>query len=68
VVLTLRGNTFPNPAGLVELINDERGNAKLRPDHKIFFKRDWDTPPERLSGTYRLMKNLAGIATPEMAA
>tara|TARA_R110000868_G_scaffold293209_1_gene553697 strand:- start:3578 stop:7069 length:3492 start_codon:yes stop_codon:yes gene_type:complete len=68
VVLTLRGNTFPNPAGLVELINDERGNAKLRPDHKLFFKRDWDTPAERLAGTYRLMKTLAAMALPEMAA
>ncbi|MGV8996008.1 MAG: transcription-repair coupling factor [Parvibaculaceae bacterium] len=65
VVLTLRGNTFPNPAGLVELINDERGNAKLRPDHKLFFKRDWDTPAERLSGTYRLMKTLATMAAPQ---
>jgi transcription-repair coupling factor (superfamily II helicase) len=68
VVLTLRGNTFPNPGGLVELINDERGKAKLRPDHKLFFKRDWDTPAERLAGTYRLMKSLVAVATPEMAA
>ncbi|MES1990509.1 MAG: transcription-repair coupling factor [Pseudomonadota bacterium] len=68
VVISLRGNTFPNPAGLVELINDERGNAKLRPDHKLFFKRDWQTPAERLSGTYRLMKSLAAMAAPEKAA
>lgn len=68
VVLTLRGNSFPNPAGLVELINDERGNAKLRPDHKLFFKRDWATPAERLSGTYRLMKTLSGLVTVENVA
>jgi len=68
VVITLRGNTFPNPAGLVELINDERGKAKLRPDHKLFFKRDWDTPAERLAGTYRLMKVLADMSAAEKAA
>ena len=68
IVLSLRDNTFPNPAALVELINDERGNAKLRPDHKLVFKRDWDTPAERLSGTYRLMKTLAAMAAPAKAA
>ena len=68
VVITLRGNTFPNPAGLVELINDERGKAKLRPDHKLFFQRNWDTPAERLAGTYRLMKVLAEMSAAEKAA
>lgn len=68
VVLSLRENTFPNPAALVELINDERGNAKLRPDHKLVFKRDWDTPEERLTGTHRLMSTLAKLAAPAKAA
>ncbi|MGB3811030.1 MAG: transcription-repair coupling factor [Parvibaculum sp.] len=68
IVITLRGNTFSNPAALVELINDERGNAKLRPDHKLFFKRDLETPAERLAGTYRLMKTLATMAAPAKAA
>ncbi|MFN4355458.1 transcription-repair coupling factor [Parvibaculum sp.] len=62
VVLSLRENTFPNPAALVELINDERGKAKLRPDHKLVFMRDWETPAERLSGTHRLMSTLAKLA------
>ncbi|MGB5949801.1 MAG: transcription-repair coupling factor [Parvibaculum sp.] len=68
IVLTFRGNSFPNPGALVELINDERGNAKLRPDHKLVFKRDWETATERLSGTYRLMKTLANLAQPAKAA
>jgi len=68
VVLTLRDNTFPNPAALVELINDERGNAKLRPDHKLVFKRDWETPAERLAGAYRLMSTLAKLAGQTKAA
>ncbi len=68
VVLTFRENTFPNPGALVELINDERGKAKLRPDHKLVFKRDWETPEERLQGTFRLMKNLAEMAEEGVAA
>lgn len=62
VVLSLRDNTFPNPGALVELINDERGKAKLRPDHKLVFMRDWATPAERLAGTHRLMGTLAKLA------
>jgi transcription-repair coupling factor (superfamily II helicase) len=68
IVLSFRDNTFPNPAALVELINDERGSAKLRPDHKLVFKRDWETPPERLAGTWRLMQTLAAMAVPAKAA
>ena len=68
IVLTLRENTFPNPGALVELINDERGNAKLRPDHKLVFKRNWETPEERLAGTHRLMTTLAKIAVQDKAA
>ncbi|MBX3447165.1 MAG: transcription-repair coupling factor [Parvibaculaceae bacterium] len=68
IVLSLRENTFPNPAALVELINDERGKAKLRPDHKLVFMRDWDTPAERLAGTHRLMSTLAKLAGQGKAA
>jgi transcription-repair coupling factor (superfamily II helicase) len=68
IVLSLRENTFPNPAALVELINDERGKAKLRPDHKLVFMRDWATPAERLAGTHRLMSTLAKLAGTAKAA
>ncbi len=68
IVLSFRDNTFANPAALVEIINDERGKAKLRPDHKLVFKRDWDTPEERLAGTYVLMRKLADLAGAAKAA
>lgn len=68
VVLAFRDNTFANPGALVQIINRERGNAKLRPDHKLVFKRDWITPEERLAGTYRLMKSLAELAGEGAAA
>jgi transcription-repair coupling factor (superfamily II helicase) len=61
-VLTFRENLFANPAGLVEFINDERDRAKLRPDHKLVFKRAWDLPEDRLEGSFRLAKKLAEIA------
>lgn len=61
-VLTFRGNLFANPAGLVEFINDERDRAKLRPDHKLVFKRAWDLPEDRLEGAFKLAKKLAEIS------
>jgi len=61
-VLTFRENLFSNPAGLVEFINDERDRAKLRPDHKLVFKRAWDLPEDRLDGAFKLAKKLADIA------
>lgn len=67
-VLTFRGNIFPNPAGLVEFINDERDKAKLRPDHKLVFQRVWEMPDERLEGAYRLARKLSEIAKEGVAA
>jgi len=68
VVLSFRENSFSNPAALVEFINEERGNAKLRPDHKLVLKRGWDTPEERLFGTHKLMSKLAKLAVSAEAA
>src|SRR5690606_22592167 len=39
--LSFRDNSFPDPAGLVQFIQSERGKAKLRPDHKVVFIQDW---------------------------
>lgn len=61
-VIGFRGNSFANPAGLVDFINKARGDAKLRPDHKVVVKDDWPDPEERLTGSRRLMERLAALA------
>ena len=61
-VATLRNNTFPNPAGLVELISKQIGSVKLRSDHKLVFIRRWETPSERVQGLQTVLKELVGIA------
>lgn len=68
IVLSFRENSFPNPAGLVELINNERGKAKLRPDQKLVFIRNLDFPEERLASAYKLTKELAGLVPQVKAA
>ena len=61
-VLTLRNNTFPNPMGLVGLIQKNHAFWKLRPDQKIVVKGDWDTPEERLKVAERITTDLARVA------
>ncbi len=65
--IAFRGNEFANPAGLVQFINRERGDAKLRPDHRVVVKRDWPDAEDRLSGARKLVDALADLAKEEAA-
>jgi len=68
-VVTLRGNRFANPAGLVDLIQRNSGTLKLRPDQKLVYLRRWDDAKERLAGVARLLQALVKIArTPAAVA
>ena len=70
-VITLRGNRFANPAGLVELIQKNAGTLRLRPDQRLVYLRNWDDEKERLAGVARLMQalvKLAGVGTLDAAA
>jgi transcription-repair coupling factor (superfamily II helicase) len=61
-VITLRGNRFDNPAGLVELIQRNAGTLKLRPDQRLVYLRNWDDAKTRLKGVAGLMQALAKLA------
>jgi transcription-repair coupling factor (superfamily II helicase) len=61
-VLTLRNNSFPNPMGLVGLIQKNRAFWKIRPDQKIVVKGDWPTPDDRLKVAERITADLARVA------
>ncbi|GLK76081.1 transcription-repair-coupling factor [Methylopila jiangsuensis] len=63
VVLSFRDNSFANPAGLVAHIAREEGpNAKVRPDMKVVFRREWPTVEKRLKGAAKLLRDLVKIA------
>ena len=55
-------NTFVNPGGLVSFIQEDVGRTKLRPDHRLVFRRDWMGPGKRLIGVRHLVEQLAAIA------
>jgi transcription-repair coupling factor (superfamily II helicase) len=61
-VVSFRNDDFANPAGLVSFLSSENGMAKLRPDHSLFVKRNWDTDRRRIKGATDLARNLARMA------
>ena len=63
-VVTLRHNEFPDPAGLVRLVSDPAMYARLKPDQKLVFSRDWPTPDARLKGTAAILSRMARLAQP----
>jgi transcription-repair coupling factor (superfamily II helicase) len=62
VVVQFRNREFPDPGALVAYIAKQGIMAKIRPDHSIFFQRDFPTPEKRLAGAAVVMTQLAGLA------
>ncbi len=67
VIVAFRDNTFANPKGLVRYIAEQGYEAKVRPDMKIVFIRDFEAPAARLEGTKRIMQTLASLAMKKAA-
>ena len=67
--VTFRENRFADPAGLVAFIAAQGRAAKLRPDHKLTFMKDWSASPKaRLKGVKALAGDLATIAAGALPA
>lgn len=52
---------FPNPAGLVEFLSEQRGQARIT-DNRIFVAREWKTDAERIKGAFAVARDLAARA------
>ncbi len=61
-VLAFRDNIFANPEGLITYIAKHEVGARVRPDMKVVFFDDWETPQERLKGATNILRALVGIA------
>jgi len=62
VVLSFRDNIFANPEGLIAHIRARGSQARVRPDQKLVFFDDWETPADRLKGTTAVLRKLASLA------
>jgi transcription-repair coupling factor (superfamily II helicase) len=67
-VLALRDNVFSNPDGLIAYIVAHPAGARVRPDMKVVFFDEWDTPNERLKGATEILRTLVSIAERAKAA
>ncbi|WP_232372216.1 transcription-repair coupling factor [Acuticoccus mangrovi] len=61
-VIGFRNNEFENAAGLVQMIAGEGSLAKLRPDQRIVFVRDWPDADKRTKGVANILAKLARLA------
>jgi transcription-repair coupling factor (superfamily II helicase) len=61
-VLAFRDNIFANPDGLISYIAKHPEGARVRPDMKVVFFDEWETPKARLKGAAGILRALAGIA------
>ncbi len=67
-VIAFRDNSFAQPDRLVAFIRQHGQAARVRPDMKVVFFQDWETPEERLTGTTDILRQLAGLAASKKAA
>jgi transcription-repair coupling factor (superfamily II helicase) len=61
-VLSFRDNVFSNPDGLISYIAKHPVGARVRPDMKVVFFDEWETPKARLKGAAGILRALAGLA------
>jgi transcription-repair coupling factor (superfamily II helicase) len=67
VIIGFHDNSFANPQGLVRFVAQQGSEAKVRPDMRVVFIRDFDTVQERLEGTRVILRTLVGIAEKKAA-
>ena len=61
-VLSFRDNIFSNPDGLISYIAKHEAGARVRPDMKVVFFDEWESPKARLRGAAGILRALAGLA------
>jgi transcription-repair coupling factor (superfamily II helicase) len=66
-VIAFRDNSFADPDALIRFIG-EHDHARVRPDMKVVFFDEWETPERRLDGATKILRNLARLAAPAKAA
>ncbi len=61
-VVSFREDSFARPEKLIALIQRQAGILQLRPDHKLVYRRSWETSKLRTEGARRFVGALAKIA------
>lgn len=67
IIISFRDNSFANPTGLISYVTEQASFAKVRPDMKIVFVRDVETPDERIKASTTILRSLVRIAEKKAA-
>ena len=61
-VVSFRNDAFPNPLGLITLVQQKPADWRVRPDNRVVVKGEWDKPDARLNAAERILAQLAKVA------
>ena len=61
-VVSFRGDEFKDPLALVQFVQKNQIAWRVRPDHKVVVKGEWETPEQRLNAAERVLTELAMLA------
>jgi transcription-repair coupling factor (superfamily II helicase) len=65
LLITFRNNEFKEPAKLIQYLQRpevyKASAIKIRPDHKLFFGREFGNPAQRRNGVRQIVKDLVGL-------
>ena len=61
-VVTFRNDQFARPENLLPFLARNQMAWKLRPDHKVVVKGEWETPVQRLTAAEKVLRELAKLA------
>jgi transcription-repair coupling factor (superfamily II helicase) len=61
-VVSFRNDVFRNPGSLVAFVAKNGVAWRIRPDHKVVIKGEWDTPKQRLDAAEKVLAELAKLA------
>jgi transcription-repair coupling factor (superfamily II helicase) len=61
-VVSFRNDAFPNPLGLITLVQQKPADWRVRPDNRVVVKGEWDKPDARLNAAERILGQLAKVA------
>jgi len=56
--IQFHNDKFANPVGLVDFIQDQKGQAKVK-DNKIIVRRDWANDRDKIKGAFSIAQDLA---------
>ena len=61
-VVSFRNDEVKNPGALIAFVGKNQIAWRIRPDHKVVIKGEWETPEQRLGAAERILTELAKLA------